>query len=117
MDVNIWGWASPGEKLSIEFRDKTYTTTANKDGEWAVKLPPMKSGGPYEMKISASNELKVRNILIGDVWIISGQSNMELSMKRVKPVYEEIIAQSENPNIRHFDVPDRYNFNQPQDEL
>jgi sialate O-acetylesterase len=116
-DVKIWGWASAGEKVTINFNDKTYNAVADTDGKWSILLSALKSGGPYDMEINAANHITVKNILIGDVWICSGQSNMELSMDRVKDKYPDVIANSENPSIRQFIVPDKYNFNAPQDDL
>jgi sialate O-acetylesterase len=101
--VSIWGWASNGEKISIHFVDSTYQTTANSKGEWRVLLPKLKAGGPYKMQIDASNSISINDILIGDVWICSGQSNMG-SLRGFAYVYKEEIAQSENTNIRHFMV-------------
>jgi len=116
-EVKIWGWASPGEKVSVQFLDSIYRATADNEGAWKVMLPALKAGGPFEMMIRASNEIKVSNILIGDVWICSGQSNMELPMKRVSPLYPDDIARAENPFIRQFTVPQRYDFNTPQKDL
>ena len=115
--VNIWGWASPNEKVKIEFLSSTYNTSTNSVGEWSIVLDNLEAGGPYEMNISASNSITIDNIMIGDVWLCSGQSNMELTMERASPIYEEEIANSENPFIRQFEVPDRYNFNEPQEDL
>jgi len=115
--VKIWGWADEGEKVTINFKGKTYTTAAGTDGKWMVTLSPLKAGGPYNMEIKATNLITLKSILIGDVWICSGQSNMELSMDRVKDKYPDIIAHSDNPSIRQFIVPDRYNFNTPQEDL
>ncbi|WP_017732186.1 sialate O-acetylesterase [Nafulsella turpanensis] len=116
-DLKIWGWATPGDEVSIEFKGKSWKTTAGEEGRWEVNLPPMEAGGPYEMDVQADKQLTVKNILIGDVWLASGQSNMELTMERASPIYQEVIAQAENPDIRYFDVPDRYDFNQPQEDL
>src|SRR3978361_123812 len=69
--LNIWGWASPGEKIAIKFHNKKYSTTTSNDGKWLVILHPLKSGGPYQMDISASNHIIIRDILIGDVWFCS----------------------------------------------
>lgn len=102
-NLRIWGWASSGEKVSIHFLDTTYHTTANNTGEWEVLLPKLKAGGPFEMKIDASNSITINDILIGDVWICSGQSNMG-SLRGFAQVYQDEIAQSENTNIRHFMV-------------
>lgn len=115
--VKIWGWASAGEKVSVSFYGKTYVTTTGNDGKWSVVLPPLKAGGPYGMEINASNHITLSDILVGDVWICSGQSNMELPMERVAPVYETEIAGSENMYIRQFVVPKNYNFHTPQDDM
>ena len=115
--VKIWGWASPNEKITLNFKSKNYLTEADKEGNWAILLPAQKAGGPYEMVLKASNEIKVKDILFGDVWICSGQSNMELPMERVKEKYGEIIKNSKNDNIRQFLVPDKYDFKQPQTDL
>jgi sialate O-acetylesterase len=103
--INIWGWASPGEKISIKFHDKKYTTTTSTDGKWSVILHPMKSGGPYQMNISGSNHIIIHNILIGDVWFCSGQSNMVLPMERVKEKYPDEISKADYPKIRNFFIP------------
>ncbi len=115
--VKIWGWATAREKISISFHDSAYHVSANEKGEWSVVLPGLKAGGPFSMTVNASNSITIKDILIGDVWVCSGQSNMELPMKRVRPLYEKEIALSENPNIRHFAVPQKYNFNAPEADL
>lgn len=115
--VKIWGWASPDEKVRINFHNKTYTTTAEKDGKWIITLSPLKAGGPYDMNITASNNITLKNILIGDVWVCSGQSNMELSMERLKDKYPDVIAAANNSNIRQFNVSTRYNFKSPQEDF
>ena len=84
-------------------RSGSGVTDAN--GKWMVTLPSMKAGGPYEMEISASNRLLLKDILIGDVWLCSGQSNMVLPMERVKEKYPEDIRSANNPNISHLLMP------------
>jgi sialate O-acetylesterase len=116
-DVKIWGWAAVHEKIYISFHDSTYNTIADDSGRWEVKLPKLKAGGPYTMSVSARDTVTLKDIFIGDVWICSGQSNMELPMKRVGPIYESEIANSDNTNIRCFTVPQKYNFNKPQKDL
>ena len=108
--IKIWGWASPNEKIELEFINKKYKTVATKDGKWIIILPTQKPGGPYEMTFKASNTVKVKNILFGDVWVCSGQSNMELPMNRLKDKYKDVIALANNSNIRQFLVPDEYYF-------
>ncbi len=115
--VKIWGWAANGEKISIHFIDSVYATTADSAGEWNIVLSGLKAGGPYAMQIYAGDTITVNDILIGDVYVCSGQSNMELPMNRVSPIYGAEIANSENSSIRQFYVPQVYNFNEPQKDL
>jgi sialate O-acetylesterase len=93
--LNIWGWASPGEKINIKFHQKNYKTTTLPNGKWSVLIAAMKSGGPYTMDISASNHIIIHDILVGDVWFCSGQSNMVLPIERVKEKYPQEIARSQ----------------------
>lgn len=110
----IWGTADSGEKVHLQFLNKKYQTTAEQGGNWSIKLSPMKAGGPYEMKI---NEITIKDILIGDVWVASGQSNMELPMRRLQPLYGDEIKNANNQNIRFFTVPQKYNFKSAQTDL
>lgn len=116
-NVKIWGWASKDENISIRFIDSTYNTRADSNGEWNIILSGLKAGGPYSMQINASNSITINDILIGDVWLCSGQSNMELPVSRVKPIYENEVANSENKFIRQFYVPQKYNFNKTENDL
>ncbi|WP_240047091.1 sialate O-acetylesterase [Hymenobacter nivis] len=115
--VRLWGWAAPGEAVSVAFQGKTYRATTGPDGQWRVQLPAMKAGGPYEMKIDASNHQVVKDILLGDVWFCAGQSNMELPMRRVRDKYPQEVATANNPRIRQFDVPMRYDFRGPKADV
>jgi sialate O-acetylesterase len=115
--VGIWGWAAKAEKVSIRFDDSTYHGTADDAGRWTITLAPHKAGGPYEMRITGSNEIVIRDIMYGDVWVCSGQSNMELPMRRVSPIYRAEIAHSTNHYIRQFYVPQKYDFNGPEEDL
>ena len=117
VSVKIWGWADEGEKVKIKFIGKAYNTRADAEGKWEVLLSRLKAGGPYRMNIDGVNHIALKNIMVGDVWVCSGQSNMELSMDRVKYRYPDVIANSDNPSIRQFVVPDVYNFKQPQEDL
>lgn len=112
-DLKIWGWASEGEKITVRFMNASYQATANSRGEWSVTLPKMKAGGPYEMNIEGVNSITINDILVGDVWICSGQSNMG-SLRGFAANYQEEIAQSENPNIRHFQVGSGYKLGSPE---
>lgn len=115
--VNIWGWADPGESVRVEFRNRIHRARAGRDGKWNLALPALKAGGPDTMTIAGNNTITLNDVYVGDVWIASGQSNMELPMARVSELYEAEIANSANPLIRHFLVPDRYNFKHPEDDL
>jgi len=116
-NILIWGWADADEKITLSFNGKTHNTTADSDGKWKVMLSTSEAGGPYDMEINAVNQITLKNILIGDVWICSGQSNMDLPMARVKDRYIDVIANSDNPSIRRFFVSKRYDFNTPQEDL
>lgn len=115
--VKIWGWAFPGENISVHFAGEQYMSTAGPSGVWTIMLFSLKPGGPYKMEIKASNSVTLNNILIGDVWLCSGQSNMELPMRRVQPLYEKEIAGSDNDLIRCFTVPKKYDFKEPHHDL
>ncbi len=115
--VSVWGWAEAGEDVVVTFQGRDYTTKANSDGDWQVVLPKLQPGGPYTMTVTGNNTLKLNNILVGDVWLASGQSNMELNFTRTKPLYEEEINTAHFPEIRWFKVPNRYQFKYPEKDL
>lgn len=109
-DVKIWGWASPGENIAISFKGNSYTTKAEENGNWKMQLSNLKPGGPYQMKLSGKNEIELNDIYVGDVWVCSGQSNMEITMSRVSPLYGEEIENANEPEIRYFEVPKEYDL-------
>ena len=115
--IKVWGWAEPGEDVQFTFNDKTRTTVADTDGSWSFSLLPQKAGGPYLFRFSGTNELEVRDIYFGDVWLCSGQSNMELTMERVKEKYHEEVANANNNLIRQFLVPDQFDFKKSFEDL
>ncbi|MCB0748736.1 MAG: sialate O-acetylesterase, partial [Ignavibacteriae bacterium] len=116
-EIRIWGWASVGEEVTIHFIDSEYKTLSDKEGNWSVNLPKLTAGGPFEMQIMGSNSIVLHDVMIGDVWVCSGQSNMELPIKRVSWNYPGEIEKSENKYIRQFLVPDKYNFNKPENDF
>jgi sialate O-acetylesterase len=103
--LKIWGWSSPNEKISIRFRDKNYAVKADEKGNWLLTLPAQTAGGPFIMDIKASNTIQLKDILVGDVWFCSGQSNMVNPMERVKERFPEDIADNNYPQIRNFFIP------------
>ncbi|MDU0369042.1 sialate O-acetylesterase [Hymenobacter endophyticus] len=116
-EVRVWGWAKPAEAVTVSFRGKTYRTTTGPNGQWQVQLPALKAGGPHTMSIKASNQLELTDILVGDVWLLSGQSNMETPMSRLRDKYPAVIAQAANPRIRQFEVPMSYAFQKPRADV
>lgn len=116
-ELKIWGWASPGEDVSVRFRKKNYSTKADKDGNWSLTLHKQKAGGPYEMIIKGKNKITLENILIGDVWLCSGQSNMEHYLGRHQERFAKEISEANNAQIRQFNVPMNPVFTGPQNDF
>ncbi|MBC8137263.1 MAG: 9-O-acetylesterase [Fibrella sp.] len=101
----VWGWAKPGEKIAVSVAGKTASAIADTRGKWMAKLPPLPVGGPYTLKATRSAQtVTLNNILVGDVWICSGQSNMEMGIGAVNDGPAEIAA-ANYPKIRLFSVP------------
>ncbi len=103
LPAHIWGMAAPHEAVSVTFRGETKSTTADDDGRWSVYLSPGEAGGPFQISIKATNTLVLNDILVGDVWVASGQSNMELPMTALVNAQAEIAA-AQYPKIRLFTV-------------
>jgi sialate O-acetylesterase len=103
IEIPVWGWAEPGESITVQIGKHRKSTFTDSDGKWSVKLKPMKAGGPYEMVVTGNNRIVLKDILIGELWICSGQSNMELALSRVYNAENEI-ANSAYPQIRLFSV-------------
>lgn len=103
--VRIWGWAKAGEKISVELGGKSVSAICDVDGRWQTEIKDPAPGGPYAVKISgAEKSIVLHEVLIGDVWLCGGQSNMELGLARVQNGAEEI-ASANHPEIRIFTVP------------
>lgn len=109
-DAPMWGWATPKKEVRVapSWTDEVYTTRTDKQGRWRLSIPTPKAGGPYEIRLSDGEELTLKNVLLGEVWICAGQSNMEMPMKGFKnqPVENGNLdaARGTNPNIRLFTV-------------
>ena len=103
--INIWGWANPADKVSLRFNKKLYHATADAGGRWTLQLPPTRAGGPYEMQISAGNTITLKEILFGDVWFCSGQSNMVHQLNIHDVTYAREIQEANYPAIRQFWIP------------
>lgn len=108
--VPIWGTANDGESVAIEFAGQKKTVIAS-NGKWMIKLNPLKEGGPFTMTITAGNIITLKNILVGEVWLCSGQSNMGFPLRAIKPIgnypsKETVLADAQNyPLIRQFSIP------------
>jgi sialate O-acetylesterase len=107
--IALWGWADAGERVAVEFRGSRASTKADGSGRWQVTLPPQRAGGPYEMTLRGSDVVTLRNILIGDVWLASGQSNMQFPLVSQNGFggvnnAEAEIRTANFPNMRLFQV-------------
>lgn len=105
----VWGWTTPGTEVTVELDGKTVTSTAGDDGKWLVELPAHKAGGPLVLKVSGPENLELKNVMLGDVWVCSGQSNMEMGIGPCLNGKDEI-ATADYPNIRLFTVPKKVAF-------
>ncbi len=103
MPIPVWGTAGDGEKVTVTFQGQKVSTTAQA-GRWLVRLPPLKAGGPFTMTISGGRTIEIKDILVGEVWICSGQSNMEMPVSECAHAGESI-ASSEDSMLRLFHVP------------
>jgi sialate O-acetylesterase len=101
--VNVWGWAEPGEKVSVKFGDKTASTTAGADKRWSVQLEGLKVGTSGDLTIAGEDKVVVKDVLVGEVWVGSGQSNMEWSVEKSGNPEQEKAA-ANYPQIRMFTV-------------
>src|SRR5665213_4016284 len=99
----VWGTAAPGEKVTVKLGDQEASATAGADGRWMAKLASLKTGGPLEMTVKGSNSITVHDVLVGEVWVCSGQSNMGMQVGGVKDRAKEI-AEADHPQLRMFSV-------------
>lgn len=123
--VALWGWADAGEKVSIttSWNNKTINITAGANGKWLTYVKTSSAGGPYTIRFKASNEITVNNVLLGEVWLASGQSNMEFFVGKTRSAsytgvinYEQEIKDAIYPNIRQIDVANK-NAAEPQHDF
>jgi sialate O-acetylesterase len=117
-EVKIWGWASPKEeiKLTASWNNQEYKVVANNQAQWELKIKTPEAGGPFTISIKGYNEVVLKNILIGEVWVCAGQSNMEMSASWGIDNGEEEMKNATNPNIRFFTVP-KLTATTPQNNL
>lgn len=102
--IPVWGWASPGETVKVVLNGKTVSVKTAKNGKWLVKLPVMTAGGPYTLSVEGKNKIALTNVLIGDVWICSGQSNMQWAVNQTNFQLTDTSSFIKNAQIRLFTV-------------
>lgn len=107
--IPVWGWAKPNETIQVQFHKQQKSTKANNKGKWVVYLNPEIAGGPYELIVNGEQNIKVKNILVGEVWICSGQSNMEMMVGQSDNAENEIKNAPNYANIRHIKIPKEIN--------
>ncbi len=112
--IPVWGKADPHEKVLIRWNKHQYATVADDNGRWRIDLPKQKAGGPFTMMV---NEMVLTDILVGDVWLCSGQSNIDVTMERVYPQYTEEIDHLNNDKVRVFRVQNETNAKGVQDDI
>ncbi len=112
--IPVWGKADPQEKVIIRWNKRQYATVADADGRWRIDLPQMKAGGPYTMMV---NDLALTDVLVGDVWLCSGQSNIDVTIERVYPQYPDEIDGFDNQKVRLFRVQNETNTKGVQDDI
>jgi sialate O-acetylesterase len=114
--VPVWGWADPGETVTVKIGEQAKTAAPDaKTGKWTVKLDPLPVGGPYTLTVSGKNTITLTNVLVGEVWICSGQSNMQFAVKNARRSLEEMDG-AKYPKIRLISVPLR-GSPAPQDDF
>lgn len=102
--IPVWGWADPSEEVTVTFADQQNSTKAGDDGKWMVKLSPMSASGPFEMIVRGDNTVTFTNVMVGEVWVCSGQSNMEFRLENSQEAKSEI-KKATNSDIRLFQIP------------
>ncbi len=127
VEIPVWGWADAGERVGVELLNAkgkvvgTATGEADAGGRWRVELPKMKAGGPFTLNIVGSNEpdgkLQLSDVLVGDVWLCSGQSNIDVTIERVYPQYSDEIDDFECNEIRMFRVQNETSTHGVKDDI
>lgn len=116
--VNIWGWATADSEITVEISGIKVSGTVDNQGAWKLILPAAQAGGPYVLKISSETEsFEISDVWFGEVWVCSGQSNMETTMERVEPMFPEEFDRPYQHRIKYFDVPDDYSFTGAKHDL
>lgn len=116
MELPIWGWGEVGEKVSVTMAGVTKSATADADGKWMVRMPAQTDKGPYKITIAGKNTIELEDVLIGEVWLCSGQSNMEMGIEMVKDGKDEVVD-ADYPEMRLFHVKDHRSSGAPEKDF
>ena len=100
----VWGWTTPGSRVTVEMRGREATAVADARGKWLARLGPFDAGGPFTLTVKGPRTVTLNDVLVGDVWLASGQSNMEMGVTQVNDAQEEV-ARANYPRIRLFQIP------------
>ncbi len=117
LNTRVWGTTQAGRPVTVRFLGQEYRAVADEAGKWEIPLGNLEPGGPYEMELRAGESTVIRDILIGDVWLLGGQSNMELPVRRTLDLFAEEVRDVRESGIRMFAVPQQYDFHGPRDEI
>lgn len=115
LPVHLWGWAAPGEKVTVGFRGESKSTSTGELGLWSVYLAPGTAGGPFQLTVQGNNAITLDDVLVGDVWLASGQSNMEFALRNASTAAADL-PKATNPRIRLMTVNKVY-ADYPQTDL
>jgi len=124
IEVPIWGMADPGESVAVRMNGKEAAGTADSSGRWSVKLPAQGAGGPFDLTVQGKNTVVLRDIVVGEVWVASGQSNMQFPLMTFEPAHpvhgpqaREVIAAANDPMLRMFTVGSHISPDKPADAI
>jgi sialate O-acetylesterase len=115
-EIRVWGWADPGEHISVSLAGNTKSAGADERGHWKIELPAMRAGGPFILRVQGKKTLEFRDVLIGEVWVASGQSNMTYALSGATGAAEEI-PKAEYEEIRFFTAPQKISLTPEKDTL
>lgn len=115
--VRVWGWADPGERVTVAFRGASQSATTDPGGRWVITLGPLSAGGPDALEVVGTNRIVLQDVLVGDVWFCSGQSNMTHTFSRWREAYAREIAAADEPRIRQLLVPTQAVLDGPVDDV
>lgn len=113
----IWGCTNPNEHIKGTFDEKVFQGTADEEGYFELALPELPAGGPYVLTITADETRTIQDVMVGDVFLLGGQSNMELPLNRTVELFREELAKTDEPDIRMFEVPKEYDFLEERQDI